>query len=394
MGRIFKEGIMLRYIKKDRFNKIDCRENKKIVASISFKEEKECIKVLSCFYDKDNAFIKILNYLEVLANKDIIIEKRYLLPNSIIEDIIDEGDYYRIPLLKLDCHIHVGAVPSSNKSNSHTLYFSPLSCSQFIKSNSITNAIILYSKYEELEEVKKDLDESGYKCEIVGLKWIDHYSFKNKNDYYNELKDDINKPLFKGIKLHDVRTFNKNHKKERYSLKILSPLLDLLPNNSIILSHLQNSYLNDPSTLLDCAIHYPNLQFILGHCGINGIQSTRPHIKTVDEYIEKSKRTKSFTLRSYICAQINLKESITLSYLPNVYLDSSNFILSKETIFNNTNKACFGSDFNFFKLSYVEECLRYIPKLENKHFYKINKDALEFFKKDYKNKLNDFIINQ
>lgn len=290
---------------------------------------------------------------------------------------------------RLDCHIHLGYIPKSTSNVlSQSLYTSVEEVEQYILRSNLTDAVILYRDYKELERLNERVKN---RCNIYGLKWVDVKEGKTKIEYLNEL--DINKPLFKGVKIHNIRHFDSSIPLQQYSYPLLKNLLDCLDKNMIVLPHIQQTTYSSPFSLLECIIKYPHIKFILGHCGAyGGPFLTKPHLD--DSFLVDNSKRISYS--HYMIGNRNVYEALELSRFNNVFLDSSIFYASlKAKIFKLTDHAMFGSDYPFGimknnKLSSQED-------LYAKHIIvtlnEIHKNAIDFITKDIDAiNLGNFII--
>ncbi len=233
--------------------------------------------------------------------------------------------------LRVDIHQHLGEIPSSTLvSRGKSINVSVKEFVENLNYQKITDVVVLYSDYKELEEVNKLAPNTR----LYGLQYI--------SDPNVDL--DVGKPLFKGVKLHNTR-----HKvKYDYYIEDIGKILDKLPDNSIILYHIQNRtrlVVNDLDKIQMLAIQYPNLKHILGHSGAyGGMMLGYPKDKSnLNEFRKRLRNFCNFT------SDFNYSTIIANNH-SNVFCDAAILNCAKykaKILGNNTIKVGIGTDFNF-----------------------------------------------
>lgn len=232
---------------------------------------------------------------------------------------------------RVDLHIHIGDVPAGRRSVTKN---SMEGVVNYITSSQLTHAVILYTNYDDVEELHRRLPD----LKIYALQWIDVTNLK-------KVKLDIDKPLFRGLKLHTERnSANKEKDTIYYSLKNLNKVLDKLPDESIVLGHFQGSPTSNPMSFTRLAMKYPRLKFIIGHSGCFGLRCFPP-TRTKTFFEEKFKQE---FMSLYINGLISINNAIMVANnTQNMFLDSSTYVKFKSILFDLTDKIGFGSDYPF-----------------------------------------------
>lgn len=270
--------------------------------------------------------------------------------------------------LRVDIHQHLGIIPR----NQNIAFGSEFEVTKeefienIIKSN-LTDVVVLYSNYYDLEFIQQQLPNIN----LYGLQYI-----KSLND-----KLDIDKPLFKGIKLHNRR----NTDNYSYSDSGIIKLLNKLREDDIILFHTQTREKLGECNLDEInrlASKYKQYKFILGHSGAYGLHTAKPlnfnHINYF-YFLRKYLNTKS---DFYFSADLSMNHS-------NIFCDSSIYTPQKGKSMRNTLKFGIGTDFPFNKstISFDKQITQYI-KTSGMCFHMINKSAWLYLNTHYNN-LND-----
>ena len=232
---------------------------------------------------------------------------------------------------RIDLHIHVGDIPAGKKG----VMKNPIEgVVDYIKRSELTHVVALYTNYEDIIDLQYRLPE----LTIYALQWIDVNNLK-------KIKLDLDKPLFRGIKIHTER--NCSNKKKNYiyyNMCSLSPILDKLPDDSIVLGHFQGTPTSSPTSFTRLALKYPKLKFIIGHSGNYGLMCYKPNI---DKNFFEDNNKKEF-MSLYINAVQSIESAVILANeTQNVFLDSSIYSKHKQELFNKTDKIGFGSDYPF-----------------------------------------------
>lgn len=235
----------------------------------------------------------------------------------------DESKYFN---LRVDIHQHLGYIhKSSNYSKSKGLFVSVEQSAENIINQKLTDVVILYSDYEFLEQLQKLCPN----VRLYGLQYVNNFN----------IKLDLKKSLFKGLKLHNSRA----EIKYDYKYEILSPLFNQLPENSLILYHTQQRTIlnkNNLEEIQTLAVKYPKLKHILGHSGAYG----------VDIFLIKDKNNTNYNYVRKLFSNAKsdfFYSTILANNYPNIFCDTAIYAIEKAKQLSNTLKFGIGTDFNF-----------------------------------------------
>ena len=228
----------------------------------------------------------------------------------------------------LDIHIHLGSIPSAKSKQSVPFIITPESVAEHIKKFNITDAVLLYDVYENIERLHSLVPE----CNLVGLQYI--------TDPTNTILD-LDKPFFRGVKLHSHRSKTGDLGGTEYTSKETKQLLNQLRADDIILYHTQNPTSSRSSNhvrmIAELSVEYPWLKHIIGHSGAYGMMCYKPQRNNYDFSDKQQYKNYLSFMTSFICMRLAVKEAIELAELqPNVFLDTSTFIQPKAELFVNS----------------------------------------------------------
>lgn len=283
-----------------------------------------------------------------------------------VEQILKYKPYFD---LKVDLHRHLGRLEKnySAKSNSRFFYIDADHNSEDINYNNLTDAVMLYSNYDLMEELSNKTN-----CRLYGLQYID--------DPISQ-KLDINKPLFKGLKLHNTRhTVPYN-----YSDKIIQNMLEKLPDSSIILYH--TGCVDDIINISSLATKFPKLKHIIGHSGSFGFLTQKP----------SSAKSKDVNNRYISCNAAMEASILCANLLPNVFLDTACYFVNKAWYLSKSFKFAIGTDFDLINLTYEFNHKQLIRKTGNSGFlmnylgYKFLNESVEEFNISLRDIENNFM---
>lgn len=298
----------------------------------------------------------------------------------------------------LDGHIHVDEVCSSLRHPDREHSIDVEDTIKYLRNCNLDCAVIMYRKYSTLEYIHEQVPN----CRIIGLKWVD---IPLNNSYFkkisNTILEDIDKPLFSGLKLHDLRVFDKqmlsdcglnnsNYTKyHNYTNKYVKKLINILKPNQIVLYHLQGCHNSNPWNLVHLFCYCKHVKHIIGHAGCYGNLNVVPPT----HYLINNSDT---DLR-YFHSVLSLQNSIELVNLfPHVYLDNTiPFPVNiKCKLINMTDKFIFGTDFDTYsrasKHTIITEQYKLIEqKIPNINFDEINNRFINWIDTD-----NSILFNQ
>lgn len=327
------------------------------------------------------------NIIKCICNKEtdnslIIFLSKYF--DKIYNDKNSNDIIFTLKRCKVDLHIHLGQIPSASKSNSNEFISTVESVYNYITKSHITHACILYTNYNQLEELSKLLPD-------VKLYGLQYYDISLENTLFNYQTIESDKPLWKGLKIHSHRNFSTNSIISYSTKGILSNLFKKLPEGSIVLPHFQGSLGSHPLDMLNNMVHFNHLKFIIGHSGNYGHMSYKPNI--IENQYDFNKKE---LFKLFLISINSITDSVILANeLPNVYLDSSVFAVHKNIIFNNTEHSGFGSDFPLGimkkdKILSDQEILYCNHFNSNIHLNEIHERTVQFLDKPVEQYMKEF----
>lgn len=237
----------------------------------------------------------------------------------------------------LDIHIHLGSIPSAKSKQSVPFIITPESVAEHVKKFNITDAVLLYDVYENIEKLHSLVPE----CNLIGLQYV--------ADPTNTILD-LDKPFFHGVKLHSHRSKTGDLVGTEYTSQETKQLLNQLRADDIVLYHTQNPTSNRSANhvrmIAELSIEYPWLKHIIGHSGAYGMMCYKPQRNNYDFSDKQQYKNYLSFMTSFICMRLAVKEAIELAELqPNVFLDTSTYIQPKAELFVNSERWSIGSDF-------------------------------------------------
>jgi folate-dependent phosphoribosylglycinamide formyltransferase PurN len=257
--------------------------------------------------------------------------------------------------LRVDLHTNLGFVPDTKKQNSQSLHITPERLANFLNKFKITHNIVLYSNYEELEE----LDRLTPNTKLYGLKWVNDIHDLTKHPE----KLDIGKPLWAGLKFHSHRCFSidKETGEKVYGLdysdvRLIGKILEHLPDNSIINMHTQGSAslknMACPRAIYNIAMKYPNLKFIISHMGAYGKGAYDPVYKyfpnvRLSEQSQDQKKYQQMRQVFHVSEMLVRDAVYLVERLPNLFLNTAILYPLKRQPLNDTDRWGLGSDYPF-----------------------------------------------
>lgn len=373
---------LFNYYIRDKSNVISITEDKQIVSFLVYSYAKNktllhYIYTIPSFRNKGYA-LRLLNRLEIISEYNIIETLDKCGCEWISKYFVEGADNYYLDRVKLDMHIHIGGLPSTAKSTSTEFVIDTKQIAKYIVDSHITHACILYTKYEQLEQLSKIVPN----VKLYGLQYYDIGSMSEPLD--------TDKPLWCGVKIHSHRNYSCKHTISYSTRGLLSSLFNRLPDDSIILPHFQGSLGSNPLDMMNNMNNFHNLKFIIGHSGSYGFMTYKPTIKA-----SEFDQNKQNLLLLYMTSINAIDVAINLANnLPNVYLDSSIFVKHKAKIFNNCNHTGFGSDKPLGvmkdKLFEEQEILYCNNFTRNLHLNDIHKNAIRFIESKYNDRMQDF----
>jgi hypothetical protein len=194
---------------------------------------------------------------------------------------------------RFDIHVNLGSFPGSKRGKKQR-FISPKEMDEYFISHGITHSLVLYNRdeYELLRELG-----SISKTKIYGVQTVMGPTKENPTDESNLPTLDINIEgrsyttggYCYGIKLASNRGWWLRDGEVTsgidYMSKTVDSIVSQVPKNSIVSMHTQGSVKpiqsDSPKNILHYAFRYPNLKFILNHCGDYGpaLQVSRPSTK-------------------------------------------------------------------------------------------------------------------
>ena len=299
----------------------------------------------------------------------------------------------------LDFHSHLGFVPGSGRKSSKEFNITPQELSEHIIKYNITDIIVFYDVYSNIEALQLLVPN----IKIIALQYI-------MDPVKSEL--DLDKPLFRGIKVHSHRSTTNNDSGTDYAGKDFVNLLNKLDNNHIVYYHTQNptSHItpNYVRTIGYLALKFNYLKHIIGHAGAYGAGCYRPQINNYNLNETKSKTAYDSFFKTYMFAKCATAEAAVIAQeLDNVFLDTSTYVTPKIPAMKMTNKWAVGSDYPFGSATMYNYDIQMSKwsKKTGRDPEEINKTALEWldnllkFKKlntiitDINNELNESTVN-
>lgn len=234
-------------------------------------------------------------------------------------------------VVRLDNHLHVGKVWGGRNADTPA---DPAACSEYLKANEITHAVVCYSDKASMAELKKL--SPGIK--FYKLQWV----------------TDLTQPLDKGIqgvKLHSHRGrlngFQFGEPAEvglDYNSKAVRQFLAKLPPGFIVQYHTQGSCshvsTSRPYIVGKLAIEYRHLKHVIVHSGSFGMRSFYP--STNDKNL----------LTTALSQEMLVQEAVLMANrLANVYCDASTLTgpshYKTDLLLTGTKKTALSSDWPF-----------------------------------------------
>lgn len=235
---------------------------------------------------------------------------------------------------RLDCHIHIGEIFSTFSRKEGNYKINVEDVINYVEKQKITHFCAFYTKYEQLDDFKK------CKKTIYPVKWV------------SSLEEVVDSSQT-GCKFHSHRgpVEDSNFYKYNYSDEKLKNYLKSLPKDFKCFFHTQNptslkKYENRVEHVVDLALQFPDLKFIICHSGNFSLRTYYP---------SKEGETKYFSsfFKTAFLAEVAVYSSIVASKkLENIFLDSSIILPtiqhSKTVLLSqNSEKLLLGSDFPF-----------------------------------------------
>lgn len=272
----------------------------------------------------------------------------------------------------LDIHIHLGSIPKGKSTQSSTFLISAESVAEHIKKFSITDAVLLYDTYDNIELLHSLVPE----CNLIGLQYI--------ADASNAILD-LNKPFFRGMKLHSHRSKTGDLVGTEYTSSEAKQLLNQLRADDIVLYHTQNPTSSRSSNhvrmIAELSVEYPWLKHIIGHSGAYGMMCYKPQRDNYDFTDKQQYKNYLSFMSSFICMRLAVKEAVELAELQqNVFLDTSTFINPKAELFTASEKWSIGSDFPLgSEVMYnFEKQMKQFESVTGQHRDVINSRGIDF----------------